>query len=223
MSRVAFFIVSVSLAGAGDMTAAAFIERVSHRPFGADKPQTDYTLRQLKRYALQTPYADVAKDLRKTFNKGVLRPVGYQEPMLALDVTSTGVMGGEAFEAAGFAPLCVAVVEGREVEPSAKYPRYVRVPLLDMVLVTQGLLEAGRVKIVDGVNHIDELQRELMALSDAKPKVDQWGVWREGERTGLAMAVATALWAGDRAERHGFAHSRAVEQAVSVISSEGWT
>jgi hypothetical protein len=74
------------------------------------------------------------------------------------------------------------------------------VPKRDLIAMVQVALQTGRLKIAAALPEAATLTRELanFQMKITLAGHDTYGAWREGTHDDLVLALACALWTGDR-------------------------
>jgi hypothetical protein len=101
-------------------------------------------------------------------------------------------------EQRGLEPVAITITAGDQVT----YDRGWRVPKRDLVGAVQVLLQTSRLKFAEQIPVIPALVQELLAFRvkiDPLTAHDSYGAWREGAHDDLVLAVAVAVWWGQRA------------------------
>lgn len=75
-----------------------------------------------------------------------------------------------------------------------------RVPKRDLVAALQLAFQAGRLEIAAGTDHAQTLVAELadFRVRMSASGSDTYGAWRDGAHDDLVLALALAVWWGDR-------------------------
>lgn len=184
------FYLGLDLGQAQDYTALAIVDQVGDK---ANINQFAYHVTWLERFKLGTPYPDVVDRINTMLEKTQL----YQGCYLIADATGVGRPVIEMMKRKGINPVAVTITAG--IELSRDEFGYFRVPKRDLVGELQVLLQEGRLKIAEALEHSRTLVQELMNF---KVKItaaahDTYGVWREGVHDDLVFAVALACWFGE--------------------------
>jgi hypothetical protein len=181
---------------------------------------TSYTVEHLERLPLETPFPRVLERSLHLFRhhaiqgrEGAVRGSRHRPPpVFVLDATA-GIGGlKDAWEAAGgptdhdrFFPVTIHGGEATNWSDG-----YHRVPKRDLASLLGRLMEAElrpgvrRLQFAAGLPLLDVLIGELQNFS-AKININTghtaFEAWREGQHDDLVLALALALWAGERLER----------------------
>jgi hypothetical protein len=187
--RAPRFILGLDLGQAQDFTAVAAAEVIPSEP-------PAYHLRHLERLRLGTPYPVVVAHVKTLLTREPLR--GCTD--LVVDATGVGPPVVDLLRDAGLSPVAVTIHGGDTVSEEKGGDRW-RVPKRDLVATLQVLLQTGRLKVAEALPDAATLVRELLAyqvkLSDRGH--DSYNA-REGAHDDLVLAVALAVWWGERGE-----------------------
>lgn len=184
------FYLGLDLGQAQDYTALAVVCQVGDK---TNINRCAYHVTWLERFKLGTPYPDVVDRINTMLEKPPLNQGCY----LIVDATGVRRPVMEMMKRKGINPIAVTITAGIEVIRDEF--GYYRVPKRDLVGELQVLLQEGRLKIAEALEHSRTLVQELM---DFKVKItaaahDTYGVWREGVHDDLVLAVALACWFGE--------------------------
>lgn len=209
------FLVGVDLGQANDYTAVCVVQRNRLMP-DPESPQsqgeTYYQVRHLDRLPLGTPYpqqvahvTDVAARLQKQraeHSQHDFRSRKPSTPMLVVDQTGVGRPVVDMLRAAGLPGLLAVTITAGDA--TSREGNDYRVPKRELVSVLQVLLQTNRLVVAGGLKEADTLVKELLAF---KVKIsdkghDSYGNdWRENPHDDMVLAVALAVWAGERIPR----------------------
>jgi hypothetical protein len=188
------FFSGIDLGQLTDYTALAVLERAERVEGG--KPVRCYTVRQLKRWPLRTPYPDIVSDVMKAFAAAPL-----SGSVLVVDRTGVGVgvydYLKKAQPAARLEPVMITggSATGRTEDGAWSVPKR---ELAGALLV---LLGTRRLEVVPGLPLAKVLNREL-ANFKAKVNIatghESFEAWREKDHDDLVLAVAMACWYAER-------------------------
>ncbi len=110
-----------------------------------------------------------------------------------LDITSTGLAPRRVFESRGLYPDPIDLINtGAEEYTKGTH----RVPLRDVIGSAQVLLQPNRLKVADALELAETLLSDLQAF-DPKP-IERNSDLRGGRNADLVVALAVALWWGDK-------------------------
>jgi hypothetical protein len=161
-------------------------------------PPPEYHVRHLQRWRLQTPYPDIVRDVVQLMGNPVLGPPGLAN--LIVDATGVGPPVVDLLLAAGLGKQLVActITAGNQVSMPA--PGEVHAPKRDLVSALSVLLQTQRLKIAPALPEAATLTRELESFQVRISAAgrDTYGAWREGAHDDLVLAVALAVWAGEK-------------------------
>ncbi|WP_439621812.1 hypothetical protein [Gemmata sp.] len=184
------FIGGLDLGQAADFTALIILEQTAAReaPLGPDVAH--YAVRHAERFALGTPYTAIVAGLADRF----------REPPLAMSplvVDATGVgrptvdMLRESGIRAAVSPW--SITAGRTVGDGT-------VPKLDLVSAVQTALGTRRLRIAPGLPLAATLAKELESfrVKVTADRNETFSSWRERDHDDLVLALALAVWYGER-------------------------
>lgn len=170
-----------------DPSARAVIERVGMAP-------ASYSVRDLKRYELHTPYQAVADD---TAVKWVAPEVAPFERHLVVDATGVGRPVLEMLVQHGLEPIPVVITGGHDVtRVTGPCGVEYRVPKRDLAMSMQLVLQAGRFRVSPRLSFAERLKAELLAFRVKLTKAgnDTYEAWRESDHDDLVLACAVGVW-----------------------------
>lgn len=170
-----------------------------------------YLVRYLERVPLGTAYPQMVRDVRETLD---LLPSAYD---LIVDATGVGLAIVDLFKdmpealrqrlsqsptwpvPASYRPIALTLVPGRQTTGVSATEWHV--PKRDVVFKLQVAVQQGRVQVAQGLPLAPMFDKEITNFElrfSAKREEDQYGAWREGEYDDLLLAVAIAVWWGER-------------------------
>jgi hypothetical protein len=152
----------------------------------------EYHLRDLRRFPLGTPYPDIVE-----WVAGLMEHPQLRGATLVVDATGVGAAVLDLLRDRGLGPVPVWITAGERAEGVGDGWR---VPKRDLVAVIQVLLQTGRLKLAAGLPEVATLVQELREFRVRYTPTgrDVYGVWREGEHDDLVLALALAVWWGER-------------------------
>jgi hypothetical protein len=184
-----------------DYSALACVEQVR----GADgDPRKGYRVRHLHRWPLRTPYTvpevganGIVEDLDELIDR-TDRPV-----ILVLDATGCGRPVVDIFRRyrLGVQRLAPVLITGGHTAASSG--GILHAPKVDLVGAVAACLEERRLMIAPSLRLAPVLTKELMTFK-AKVTVagnDSFEAWRERPHDDLVLAVALAVWFGEKCQR----------------------
>jgi hypothetical protein len=222
------YLVGCDLGQAADYTALAIVQRFEDRAYfgedgkeleGADlnwvltcrdprhmpavrlESSTTYDVVHLERLPLGTPYPKVVTTLRQLLGNQALAGSPRLErrpPELVVDATGVGRPVVDALRADGLRPVPVTITGGDLVTPGR--PGW-RVPKRDLIGGLSVLLQNQRLRIAAALAFARTLTDELLRFRvklDPVTAHDSYGAWREGDHDDLVLALAIAVWWGQR-------------------------
>jgi hypothetical protein len=188
------YVVGLDLGRSSDFTALAVLERTWRR---ADDARTGlvrtYAVRHLRRWQLKTPYDRIIEDVVKLVASPPL-----DNPKLAVDQTGVGAAVVDVLRRAR--PRCrlrpVVITAGHRATSEGGVHH---TPKKELVSTLQVLLQSRRLKVA----HLPERELLVKELLAFKVKVtisanEQSEAWRERDHDDLVLAVALAVWYGER-------------------------
>jgi hypothetical protein len=188
---VSYFL-GLDLGQAQDYSALAVLETAD-----TDPPRT-YAGRHLQRWSLGTSYPTVAKDAA-----GMAEAMARSwrgQVTLAVDATGVGravvdLLRREPMPHVRMIPILITGGDAVTQEKGCWH-----VPKRDLIAMVQVALQTGRLKIASALPEAATLTRELanFQMKITLAGNDTYGAWREGTHDDLVLALACALWAGDR-------------------------
>jgi len=181
-------ILGLDLGQRKDYSALCVVQR-EFRPSG----ERHYGLRYLKRWPLGTGYPEILSDLAT-----LLRNPIFDQPKLAVDITGVGLGVFDFVKQSGLPVIHrpILITAGSHVTNEAGC---YHVPKKELVSVLQVLLQSRRLRVAN----IPERELLVKELLQFKVKVSTAGnesfeAWRERDHDDLVLAVAMALWLGER-------------------------
>jgi len=189
-----------------DPTALCVLERQMVLTQGALEPRFD--ARHLERLPLQTPYPAMVRGVRERLER-----IG-ERCALVIDATGVGRGVVDMFRD-GWTDYDPVLGERRTLPgkptiialtlTSAEQPRAERwddwyVPKRDVVMAFMVALQQRRFRAARGLPEAETLFREGQNFQWRVSKAgnDLYGAWREGQHDDLLLAVAIAIWFGER-------------------------
>lgn len=191
----------LDLGCAQDFTALAVLERtLVPDPDGTDGQVGHYAVRHLERFALGTPYPEIAARLAALYAEAPLA-----RSLLAVDETGVGRPVVRMLQRgkirANIRPVVVSAGHRAVAEGGGWL-----VPKKELVGVLQLLLQSRRLTVSSALAEAPTLVRELQTFR-AKVSTAADGSledWRERPHDDLVLAVAVAAWFGERFGRARF-------------------
>jgi hypothetical protein len=195
------FYVGLDLGQSSDYTALAVLENVSTSE--ADDAALDHEihLRHLARYALRTPYTQIAERVAGLMAK--LRehsePFG-QDASLLVDNTGVGQAVSDVLRERGLHFKAVTLTGGSRVTRGDRAGEW-RVPKADVVDALVVPFQAGTLKVARGLELWPTLRTELLNF---RRKINpatahaSYEHWRESDHDDLVLAAALAAWGAQR-------------------------
>lgn len=172
-----------------------------------------YDVTHLERLPLGTPYVDVAPRLKTIMQRLRERHVAQEfarsghlttgAPVsMVVDQTGVGVAVVDLLRDAGLDPIAITITGGDTVSRPA-WNEY-RTPKRELAGVLQVLLQGRRLRIAEALPLAAVLRQELenFKVTISLGGHDSYGAgeeWRTGNHDDLVLAVALAVWYGERA------------------------
>jgi hypothetical protein len=191
---VSEFLVGLDIGQAHDYTALVVVEKRTEEPTEAEgKPRRLYEVRYIQRFKLKTPYPDIVQQVGRLMQRD---PLNAKVPLL-VDETGVGKAVTDMFQPLKLRLTPITITSGFEaVRAGAGW----HVPKRDLVSAVQVTLQTQRLKFARGLREVDSLIKELLdfqvKISDSGR--DTYGAWREGTWDDLVLAVAMAVWHGEK-------------------------
>ena len=200
------FLVGLDLGQIQDHSALVVLE-VVEVPTGAvslvsgrERKDQHYHVRHIQRFALGTPYPDVALRVKEVMVTAELKG----RTALLVDATGVGRPVIDLLRQAGIRPLLgITITAGDSISRAGSNWR---VPKRDLVSTLSILLQSERLKVAQGLPLADLLLQELLNFKvkiDPLTAHDSYGAWREGLHDDLVLATALACWYGEQVPRLG--------------------
>ena len=188
------FILGLDLGQANDHTAMVAAEVVR----GAAGSAPRYRVPFITRAPLSTPYPSIVRRVAETITAPPLAGACH----LVVDATGVGRPVLDMLRGGPLPPVPVVITGGDRVHGAAGMWR---VPKRDLVAALQLAFQAGRLEIAAGTDHAQTLVAEL---ADFRVRIsasgsDSYGAWRDGAHDDLVLALALAVWWGDRMAARG--------------------
>lgn len=197
------YLLGVDVGQSQDYTAIAILDR-ELRPSDVKTDQglrwdDHYTVRHLERPPLKTAYPDIVDRVAQTRAHPRLR--GKVE--LVVDATGVGRPVVDMLRDRGCEPRPVTIHGGTE---TTEVDGYWRVPKRDLVGSMAVALQTKRLHVVKSLKLAETLSREMrnFKVKISQKAHDSYEAWREGEHDDLVLAVALAVWWGEKTARGGF-------------------
>jgi hypothetical protein len=190
------YIAGLDLGQAVNFTALAIAEVTESEEGG--RRRKEYVFRSLKRWQLGTSYVQIVVDLHDR--------LGKLDPPCHLVVDGTGC-GRPVVDMIRRARLPVAKVAPVLITAGAQttfQEGYWRTPKRDLAGAVVTAFESRRLKVVARLREAAVLARELQTFSvkiNIATGAESFEAWRERDQDDLVLAVALAVWYGERAQR----------------------
>lgn len=186
-----FYFSGLDLGQLSDYSALVTLEQTTRPdPDNPGKSLNHFDVRHIHRWKLQTPYTQVVADLRDWFAGTVLRG----SPLI-VDRTGVGVAVVDMILGADVP----ADVRAYTITAGSK-PGDGTVPKIDLVGVVMAALGTDRLRFARGLEYTATLTEELRAfrMKVTADRNETFAAWRERDHDDLVLALALALWYGER-------------------------
>jgi len=187
------YLIGVDLAEAADYTAIAVIERTVTEKVGV------YRLRHLERFQ-DRPYTDIARHLR-----GLVAALRTAETRRAVTVifdrTGVGAGVGHILAESDIDGQVIAVLIHGGDQVSGDEQEGFRVPKKDLVAAVATTMQDGRLRIRPTMTLAPVLVDELgyfRSKINISTGHERFEAWRERQHDDTVLAVALAVWYGER-------------------------
>ena len=184
------YFAGLDLGQAQDYSAVIVTEQIAGTP-------ANYHIRMIERFALGTPYPDVAAGVQKIVRSSELKG----KTTLICDATGVGRPVVDDLRVRGLSPISVLIHGGDLVTRDGGS---LRVPKRDLAGIIQVLLQADRLKIADTLPLAPTLIDELLNFRvkiDPLTAHDSYSAGREGPNDDLVLAAALSCWYPERSGR----------------------
>lgn len=150
-----------------------------------------YRVVHIDRLDLGTPYPEVVRRVAAVQRA----PETGRDPDLVMDATGIGAPVVDQFKEEGLRPVQIKFTGGEEVTRDRRRRTY-GVPKKDLATTVQSLLQAGRLEIVQDLEHAQTLAQEMKHF---RVKVSDSGHARfehatEAHTDDVLLSMACALW-----------------------------
>ena len=217
------FVLGLDLGQVNDPTALCVLEKVDAPPPAkpssqAKQNQQHYQCRLLKRWPLGTPYPTIVDQV-----SALVAHEPLSDCTLAIDATGVGRPVVDLFRKArlGIRLLPVTITAGQsESVVNGEFH------VAKTVLITgvQVLLQSKRIKFADKLPDVPVLIRELQNYqSKITAAAHETFNAREGEHDDIVLAVAVAVWAGERYPVQECAEPSSPNNPGQAARSRRWT
>ncbi len=180
---------------------AETLERADFSKDIGEHYEVAYHLVHLQRFKLATQYPAVVQRVKEIMEN----PKIARNNHLILDATGVGTPVLQMFRAVGVNPVGVTLTAGAEVtKTSDSYEGY-HVPKGQLVSTLMVLVQSGRLKIAEGLEHapaFDEEMQNFHYTLDKKTGHDTYESVKDSVHDDLVVSVALAAWYAMRYERH---------------------
>jgi hypothetical protein len=177
------YYVGLDLGREQDYSALAVIEKVEEAKPGLH-------LRHLERYALGTPYTEIAEHVKGLLSSNVL----LEEHELVVDKTGVGVGVLDIFRERMIPFTSVTITpKGYKRHGATEFS----VPKSILVSSLEVPFHNGTLKVAKGLAGWDALREELLLFrrkQNKKPAHISYGHWRSSDHDDLVLAAALACW-----------------------------
>lgn len=189
------YFTGLDLGQSQDFTAVAVLEKSWLTDPTLPEARSFYAVRHLERFSLGTAYTQVCARLERLFRRPPL-----MGSTLAVDQTGVGRPVVDMLRRSEIAAQIrpITITAGHKAT-FAKMDGWL-VPKKELVSTLQVLLQSRRIKVAPTLQEARTLTEELMNFRvKITPACNEtFGAWREGTHDDLVLAVAIAVWEGER-------------------------
>jgi hypothetical protein len=170
-----------------DYSALVIVEQLP----SSDGISHSYAVRHLHRWPLGTSYPTIVEHLDKMYSASA----ALVDTMLIIDATGVGRPVVDMVTAAKI----MAVMKPMSITAGMK-PGAGTVPKKDLVGAVQTALQTRRLKIASGLPLADTLAKELemFRVKVTADRNETFASWRERDHDDLVLALALAVWYGEK-------------------------
>jgi hypothetical protein len=160
-----------------------------------------HLVRGLRRFPLRTPYPDIVESVRALLERPWLRPPQSLGCYLAVDATGPGAPVVDMLRQARLPATWLVPILITEGDAATKAGPVWHVPKRQLAGVLRVTLEQHRLTVAA---ELPEAQLLVTEMANFRVKISQatghdaYGAMREGEHDDLVLAVAMAVWLGER-------------------------
>jgi hypothetical protein len=202
------FYVGLDLGQSADYTALAVVQKTPAYDEEKGKWDWELHLRYLERFALKTPYTEIADYVKglitgAPFTEQVRWPYGnikYPETQLVVDRTGVGVAVTDLLKERGIKFWGITITGlGQKVNKVGV--REYTVPKQDLVAALEVPFHQGKFKVAEGLEGWPKLREELLNFRRKQNKVTahiSYEHWRESDHDDLVLAAALACWKANK-------------------------
>ncbi|MFO0805096.1 MAG: hypothetical protein U0791_18475 [Gemmataceae bacterium] len=185
MNGTAYF-TGLDLGQSQDYSALVVVEQCSR----AGEREHEYRVRHLHRWNLGTSYPAIVADVAGMFSDYPLR-----DSTLVIDATGVGRPVVDMVTNAGLR----ATVKALSIT-AGNAPGEATVPKKDLVGAVQAAIQSRRLKIAEGLPLAATLAREMeqFRVKVTADRNETFASWRERDHDDLLLALALAIWYGER-------------------------
>jgi hypothetical protein len=188
------WLVGLDLGQAQDPTALAAVEQSRVESDGG-RSVNFYAVRYLQRWPLGTPYTRVVADVADLLGREKLAGCPVAVDMTGVGRAVVDLLREQRTRSRLFPATITA---GQHV--SGDYASGFGVPKKELVSALQVPLQSRRLVIASGLREADVLRKELgnFRVKVTAAANETFGVWREGQHDDLVLALALAVWLGEK-------------------------
>ncbi len=201
------YILGLDLGMMNDYSALSMLEQVEtleHADFSkriGEHYEVKYHLVHLQRFELGTQYPEIVSRVKEMLENPEIKRNNH----LILDATGLGTPILQMFRAVGLRPIGVTLTAGAEVTKATDGYEGYHVPKRQLVSALVVLVQAGRLKIAEGLEYASAFEEELQNfhyILDKKTGHDSYESVKDAIHDDLVISVAMAGWYAMRYERH---------------------
>jgi hypothetical protein len=188
--------VGLELGQAQEFTALAIVEKTEADPYSYDPTLASYAVRYLERFPIGTSYLEIFHRVEEVF-----ADLALKQGSLVVDQTGVGKPILDLLMNSRLSDRLTRLTMTAGLQGNWEVNRGWPVPKQDFVGQLQILLQSRRIQIADLLPLASLLVKELenfrMKLV-LKTSEDPLAQWRDGMNDDLVLAVAIAVWQGER-------------------------
>lgn len=196
---------SSDLGQASDYTAHVLVERREDfqrregKPgsfeyeYGRTKSYSHYDVLDIIRPPLNTPYTEIARDVKRRMEHPLLKGRTTQ----IVDATGVGRGVVDMMQEIGLMPECIVITGGHTINVQ-KETGFWNVPKRDLIGALQVVFQSQRLTIADGIDEDmkDALKSELSSfvMKIKNTNTATFEAWRSRQHDDIVLALAMAIW-----------------------------
>lgn len=205
------YLIGLDLGQSSDPTAKVFLER-STRKTREERGRGDlfenyYLLSRIERPQLMTPYDRIVDGLHAQMKNPILAGAD-----LIVDATGVGRPVVDMMRAKGMSPIPVTITGGSQ---TTQVNGSWRVPKKDLVNALQLAIQTERLRVLSGLALREVFEREaaMFKVKITSSANETYEAWRERDHDDVVLAVALAVWWGEKTGDAGWRLNTSGEEA----------